>query len=153
MVPAPAAIQVQSHQPTRTTKAESGRILSRSYGGQYYQITLIYNLMKRSEAGPLIAFLQSRKGRDSIFRVEVSGFADVPGTEVANFANFDDDTKLHLITSTTPSIEVTPPARAAGSILYTDTVFMRASLAGDAQIVSIERNALVRLEINLVERL
>lgn len=153
LVPAPAAFRIQSRHRTRTSRSESGRILSRAYGGQFFEVTLIYNPMKRSDAGPLIAFLQSRTGRSSIFKVELSGMAQTTGSSVANFGNYDDDTKLHLITATTPSLTVTPAARAIGTTFYTDTVYVRASLANDVQAVSLGRDGLIRLEIDLVERL
>ncbi len=152
-MPAPAGLRIQSSHRSRISQAESGRILSRSYGGQFYQVSLVYNPMKREDAGPIIAFLHSRKGRDSIFKVELSGLAEASGARLANFANYDDDTKLHLITKTTPSLEVTPPARASGSVLVTDTVYMRASLTRDVQEVSLGRDGLVRLELDLIERL
>lgn len=156
LVPAPAALSVRSRQRTKTSQAESGRILSRAYGGQYYEVTLSYNPMTRAQAGPLIAFLQSREGRNSIFKVELSGFAEVPGFEAGNFANFNNDTKLHLITGPGDS-DVTPDPREpdgnpAGSPI-TDAVYMRASLVNDAQVVSLGRNGLIRLEVDLVERL
>jgi hypothetical protein len=156
LVPAPASLRVSSRQRTKTSQAESGRILSRAYGGQYFEVTLSYNPMTREQAGPLLAFLQSREGRNSIFKVELSGFADVPGFKIGNFANFDNDTKLHLITGS-GSNSVTPPPREpdgnpAGNPI-TDKVYMRASLTNDAQVVELGRNGLIRLDVDLVERL
>lgn len=151
--PAPAAVRMNSRQRTRASQAESGRILSRAYGGQYFEVTLVYPPMKRSDAAPLIAFLQSRRGRDSVFKVELSGFRVSAGTDVANFGNYDDDTKLHLITATSPALETFPDARASGGQLHTDTVYMRASLSRDAQQIALDRDGLIRLEIDLVERL
>ena len=153
MVPKPAAVAVRSNHRTRSTQAESGRTLSRVYGGQFYTVNLDYNPMKRADAAPLIAFLQSRQGKDSEFKVEMGGFQQVAGAEVANFANFGDDTKLHMITQTAPTLEVYPAARYSGGTTYTDTVYMRASLVGDVQEVKIPRNGLIRLSIDLIERL
>lgn len=152
MTPAPAALQIRSRQRTKSSQAESGRILSRAYGGQYFMATLIYNPMKRSEAAGLLAFLQSRQGRNSVFKVQISGLAASGGVAVGNFANFDDDTKLHLITDTSP-IAVTPSPRVTGTTLYTDEVFVRASLANDVQLVSLGRGGLIQLEVDIVERL
>ncbi len=152
-VPAPAEMTVRSRQRTKVSQAESGRILSRSYGGQYYEVALRYNPMKRSDAAPLIAFLQSREGRNSIFKVEITGFAATTGSNVANFANVDDDTKLHLIAETDPTTVLTPSPRFTGAILFTDQVFMRASLERDVQEISLARTGLIGLRIDLVERL
>ena len=153
VVPPPAEMNVQSRQRTKTSQAESGRILSRAYGGQFFQVRLIYNPMKRSDAAPLIAFLQSREGRNSIFKVEITGLAAAVGNNVANFANVDDDTKLHLIAETNPTTILSPSPRFTGSTVFTDQVFMRASLQNDVQTVFLGRNGLIRLEIDLVERL
>ncbi|WP_262694486.1 hypothetical protein [Kordiimonas aquimaris] len=149
--PAPAAIRVRSRQRTRASQSESGHIFTRSYGGQVYEVTLSYNPMTRTQAAPLIAFLQSRKGRDSKFKVDISGLAEAPGLHVGSFANFSDSTKLYLITGTSP-VEVTP-SRSNTANPFTDTVFMYASLVGDVQEVSLGRGGLIRLEVDLVERL
>lgn len=153
VVPAPAAISVRSRQRTKVSQSESGHMISRAYGGQYYEVTLSYNPMTRAQAAPLIAFLQSLEGRNSIFYVEICGFAGIPGATAANFGNFDDDTKLHMITGSGAG-DVTPAKRMEGaSMLYTDTVYMRASLANDVQEVSLGNRGLIRLELDLVERL
>ena len=151
--PAPAAVRVQSRHRTRVSQAESGKMLTRAYGGQFYEVSLEYGPMKRADAAPLIAFLQSRQGRDSEFKVELTGFQEVTGAEVANFGNYADDTKLHLITQTSPSLNVYPAARLSGGTFHTDTVYMRASLARDVQEVNIPRDGLIRLSIDLIERL
>ncbi len=153
MVPAPAEMIVRSQQRTKVSQAESGRILSRAYGGQYYQLALRYNLMKRSAASALIAFLQSREGRNDIFKVEITGLAAMTGNNIANFANVDDDTKLHLIAETDPTTILSPVPRFTGATLFTDQVFMRASLQQDVQAVSLVRSGLIQLSVNLVERL
>lgn len=151
MVPAPAAINVRSRYRTRTTQSESGHIFTRSFGGQFYEMTLSYNPMTRAQAAPLVAFLQSRKGRHSKFKVEVSGLSPTAGLQVGNFVNFADTTKLHMITDLSP-FSVTPD-RTDVSGPYTDQVFIYASLRGDVQEVSLGRTGLIRLEIDLVERL
>lgn len=151
--PAPMALRLTSRQRTRTTTAESGKVLSRAYGGQSYEATLVYPPMKRDAAAPLLSFLQSRRGKDSIFKVELSGMREVSGLQIANFGNYNDDTKLHLITQTSPSLETYPAPRQTGASFFVDTVFMRASLARDVQQVTVSRDGLIRLEIDLIERL
>ncbi len=153
LFPAPAAMNVLSRQRTKTSQAESGRILSRAYGGQFYQVALRYNLMKRSDAHALIAFLQSRQGRNSIFKVEITGLAAAVGNNVANFANVDDDTKLHLIAETNPTTVLSPSPRFTGATVFTDQVFMRASLQNDVQEVLLGKDGLIQLSVDLIERL
>lgn len=153
MLPVPAEMVVRSQQRTKTSQAESGRILSRAYGGQLFQVTLGYNPMKRSDAAGLIAFLQSRQGRNSIFKVEITGLAASTGNVAANFANVDDDTKLHMIAGTDPTTTLFPSPRLTGATLFTDQVFMRASLQNDVQEVTLGREGLIRLGIDLIERL
>lgn len=152
MTPAPASVSVRSRQRTRVSQAESGRILSGRYGGQYYEMSLSYNPMTRAQAAPLIAFLQSREGRHGIFYVEVCGFAEADGLQTANFGNFDDSAKLHMVTDGATSA-VTPAARPSSSTLYTDTVYMRSSLSSDVQAIELGRSGLIRLSLDLVERL
>lgn len=152
MDPAPAAIVVRSRHRTRVTQAESGRIISGRYGGQYYEVSLSYNPMTREQAAPLVAFLQGQNGRYGVFHVEICGLAHLDGLHAANFANFENDTKLHMVQDAV-SESVIPPARSGGSTLYTDQVFMRASLSSDVQTVELGRTGLIRLSVDLIERL
>lgn len=152
MTPAPAAMVVRSRQRTRITRAESGRIVSGRYGGQYFELSLSYNPMTRAQAAPLVAFLQSQEGQHGIFYVEVGGLAETEGLQTANFGNFDDAAKLHMITDAATSA-VTPTARAASTTLYSDTAFMRASLVSDVQVIELGRGGLIRVSVDLVERL
>ena len=151
--PRPASYRVKSRQRTKSSTASSGRIISREFGGQYFELTLVYPPMTRAQFSPLNAFVTALGGRNGVFNVtipdDMSGRA---GEYTGNFANFSNDWKLHLLTSDAPAT-VTPPARLAGGIIITSPVYMRCSLAGDVQQVRLDKTGLVRFELDLVERL
>jgi len=153
MSPAPAAVRIRSHQRTKTSQAASGKILSRKYGGQYYKMTLDYNPMRRDQAGPLLAFLEEQEGKHQAFFVPVDQLTGQASTVVGNFANYDNDSKLHMITGTSPTT-VSPPAREAGGSLVVSPspVYLYCSLAGDVHTVSLDRKGLIKISIDLVER-
>jgi len=133
--------------------AISGKILSRKYGGQYYEMTLVYPDMRRDQAAPIIAFLEEQEGQLGIFRVQLpDDMSGTPGLEVGNFANIvgDASNKLYRIVEAGASPRLMPSAPGATPI--TSGVMMRCSLRNDAQIIKLGRSGLIRLEIDLVER-
>ncbi|MBL4837133.1 MAG: hypothetical protein JKY34_06100 [Kordiimonadaceae bacterium] len=152
MSPAPAAVRITSHRRTKSTQAASGKILTRQYGGQYFKMSLTYNLMRKDQAGPLLAFLQEQEGRFGIFFVPVDQLSGQAGEVVGNYANFDEALyhKLHMITATSPTA-VNPPYNGTG-VIQTDPAYMRCSLTSDTQNVSLDRKGLIKISLNLVER-
>jgi len=150
--PAPASVRVRTKQRTKASTAASGKIQSRLYGGQSYAITLVYNPMRRDQAAPLITYLHEMQGRHGIFRVKLPQLTGQAGQVVGNFLNFSNDTKLHMVTVESP-LEVTPLARNGGGVVDANSPYIQCSLAGDMQQIELGRNGLIRLEIDLVERL
>lgn len=150
--PAPASVKVRSRQRTKSAQAMSGRILTNAYGGQFFEMTLVYHPMHRKDAGGLIAFLQYQRGRSGIFDVPLDQLTGQGGLRVGNFARFDNDSKVHIITQTTPSVEVMPAAREAGGTLLTADVMMKCSLSRDMQEITLSTDGLIRLELDLIER-
>ncbi len=149
-VPAPASVRIRPKQRTKVSVAESGKILSRVYGGQTYEASFVYNPMHREQAAPIIAFLHSLQGRNGVFRVKLPQLSGVDGIRVGNFVNFEGDTKLHMITETSP-LEVIPAPRG-GSAVDTQGPYIECSLKNDAQEIKLDRDRLIRLEIDVVER-
>ncbi|WP_417459226.1 hypothetical protein [Kordiimonas sp.] len=150
--PAPASVKVRPHQRTKSTQAMSGRILTNAYGGQFFEMTLVYHPMHRKDAGALIAFLQYQRGRSGTFRVPLDQLTGQAGLKVGNFAMFDNDSKVHIITQTLPSVQVIPAARQSGGTLLTSGVEMRCSLTRDVQEITLGTDGLIRLELDLIER-
>ncbi|WP_417462860.1 hypothetical protein [Kordiimonas sp.] len=150
--PAPASVKVRPHQRTKSTQAMSGRILTNAYGGHFFEMTLVYHPMHRKDAGGLIAFLQYQRGRSGIFTVPLDQLTGLSGLQVGNFAKFNNDSKVHVITQTAPSVEVMPAARVAGGTLITTGVAMKCSLTRDAQEITLGTDGLIRLELDLIER-
>lgn len=150
--PAPASVRVRTKQRTKVSTAVSGKIQSRLYGGQSYAATLTYNPMRRDQAAPLIAYLHEQQGRYGIFRVKLPQLTGQAGQIVGNFLNYVGDTKLHMIVAEGLS-PVTIPAPRDGSIVDSQPVYIQCSLVGDAQQIELGRNGLIRLEIDVVERL
>ncbi len=150
-VPAPASVRINPKQRTKISTAASGRILSRLYGGQSYSMTLVYNPMHKATAAPLLAFLQEQQGRNGVFLVKVPQINGVGGLNVGSFVNFDNDTKLHMITSTSP-MTYSPAARVAGGTADASAPYMRCSLTSDVQEFSLAKNGLISLQLSFVER-
>lgn len=152
--PAPATYDFKSNYRTQTSMAVSGKILSRKYGGQFYELTLAYPPMRRDQAAPIIAFLEEQEGRFGIFRVRLpDDMAGVTGVEVGNFANLDDDPnkKLYRITALGVPPTLRPMPLTAGNVV-TSGVEMRCSLKNDVQMITLGNKGLVSLRINLIER-
>ena len=149
--PAPASVRVRTKQRTKASIAASGKIQSRLYGGQSYAVTLTYNPMRRDQAAPLIAYLHEMQGRHGIFRVKLPQLTGQAGQVVGNFLNYAGDTKLHMIVSEVPFTTI--PLPRGGSVVDSQPVYIQCSLVGDIQQIDLGRNGLIRLEIDLVERL
>ncbi|UTW59992.1 hypothetical protein KFE96_06710 [Kordiimonas sp. SCSIO 12603] len=153
-IPAPAAVRVRTRQRTKVSVAESGRMLSRIHGGQTFEIGLTYNPMLKEQAGPIIAFLQAQQGRNGIFKVKLPQLTGIAGVRLGNFVNFTDSDKLHLITdyTSTNQFSVTPDVIGT-PVVDTNGPFVRCSLVGDVQEIRLDRDRLIRLQIDVVERL
>lgn len=157
-LPTPVSYRIRSNYRTQTSMSVNGKIVSRKYGGQYYEITLVYPPMRRDQAAPLIAFLEEQEGQNNIFRVQLPvDMAGTPGLQVGNFANIDAtnpaqaNDKLYRITAVSPAVSVAPEAMVAGTVVASAPV-MRCSLKNDVQIITLGPSGLIRLEIDLVER-
>ncbi len=153
LTPAPASVKFRARHRSKTSQSSSGRIISRSYGGQFFEMTLVYPTMTAEQFAPINAFLAAQKGRNEIFYVRVpANMSGSTGTKVGNFAIFDNDWKLHMITDTDP-VAVVPPARQPGGSLITSGLYMRCSMTSDVHEIDINQRGLFRYELDLVERL
>ena len=147
--PAPASVSIRQKQRTRRSVAESGKILTRLYGGSTYAVTLSYNPMRKDQAANLIAFLHEVQGRHGIFRVRLPQLNDQDG-QVGSFVNFVGDTKLHMIIKTSP-FTVAPNPRG-GTAIDPAGPYISCSLDNDVQEIRLGKNRLIRLDINVTER-
>ena len=150
--PSPSAVKISNKGRSVLSQAESGKILGRSKGTSYYEMSLIYPPMRRDQFGAIQAFLEEN-ARPGIFYVQVEPLTGVVGTHVGNHVNFNNDSKLHLVTASNPTPLVTPPMRNIGGLLISDLVYMRCSLKSDVQKINLDKDGLIRFEINLVERI
>ncbi len=152
-LPTPVSYRIRSNYRTQTSMSVSGKIVSRKYGGQYYEMTLVYPPMRRDQAAPIIAFLEEQEGQLGIFRVELpDDMSGTAGLEVGNFANIvgDASNKLYRIVEAGASPKLMPSVTGATPI--TTGVMMRCSLKNDVQVITLGPSGLIRLEIDLVER-
>ena len=151
--PAPASIVVKKRSRSKTSTADSGRIYSRATGGTFYEVSLVYNQMRPKDFAGIDAFLEEMDGKNGIFFIKMpDNYSGQVGEVIGNFANYDNDTKLHKITGLVPTVTA-PPARVPAGNLVTSGVYMRCSLARDVHQVKIDRRGLIsRFEIDLVER-
>ncbi len=150
--PKPATMKIRPRQRTKSSQAMNGKILTSEYGGHVFELTLTYAPMLRSDAADLMAFLHAMRGRGGIFLVPLDPPTGQGGVRVGNFAKFSNDTKIHVITATSPAVVVSPPARVPGGTLSTGGLKMRCSLTSDLQVIDLGANGLVRLELDLIER-
>lgn len=153
-LPAPASYQFTSRYRTQTSMAVSGKIIGRQYGGHYYECKLVYPELRRDQLAPIIAFLERQEGRYGIFRVTVpADMAGVTGDVPGNFANVvgDAQNKLYRLTGTPGDLALKPDP-PEGRSFTTTGVEMRCSLKNDAQQIVLGRTGLIRLELDLVER-
>ncbi|WP_417451276.1 hypothetical protein [Kordiimonas sp.] len=149
--PRPVSVRVRPHQRTKSSQAMSGKILTNEYGGHFFEMTLVYPPMLRAHAAELIGFVHAMRGRGGIFYVPLDQLTGLEGAVTGNFARFDNDSKIHVITGTDP-LTVSPPARVPGGNLVTTGLKMRCSLANDMQEINLGANGLIRLEIDVTER-
>lgn len=154
-IPAPASVRVRKREANRSSQSESGALYTRKKGFPLYEVTLVYAPMKPSDFAALNAFITSRGGKNGIFYVRMpNNHSGQTGVKIGNFANYDNDTKLHLITAEGVSPETYPAARVAGGNLVANDVYLRCSLARDLHDVVVDRiNLISRFEIDLIERL
>ncbi|MBL4837367.1 MAG: hypothetical protein JKY34_07295 [Kordiimonadaceae bacterium] len=148
----PADFVFKSMTRTKTTMVESGKMLTRTYGGQWYELRLTWPPMTKEEFGPIAAFIEKQAGKNGIFYVEVPPMTGEEGEVVGNMANYANDTKLHRITDTGPH-EVYPEARNGGGFLETGSVYMRCSLKNDVHQTQHKKDGFVHFELDLMERL
>lgn len=152
MLHEPAEYTFSSRTRAKATQAESGKILTRDYGGQWYELTLAWPPMVKEEFGPITAFLESQGGKNGIFFVQIPPMTDQAGFVIGNLVNFDNDTKLHRITALAPTA-LYPLARNVGGVLVTDPVYLRCSLKNNVHQTQHRRDGFTTFEIDLVERL
>ena len=64
-----ASIKISSEAPVQINHTNSGRVITRSYGGHMWKINVTYNPMTRAEFEPIYSFLLQRKGRLNPFYI------------------------------------------------------------------------------------
>lgn len=79
--PRPAAFNIKSNYQTLVSDPITGahKRQTRSIGGHYWSVELVYNPMRPSEFGAIQAFLEQQRGRHDSFGVFIPNFADQTG--------------------------------------------------------------------------
>ena len=150
--PAVQAIKMRSVQRTKSTQADSGKIISRRYGGQLFEATLVFAPMTRDSFAPISTFLTKQSGKNGIFYIRLDPMRSSAGALAGNYVNFANLEKLYLLTDDSATSEYPVKPISAGIINTTD-VHMRCSLKSDVHEVNLGKDGLVRFEIDVVERL
>lgn len=157
-----ASLSIRSVNRSKKNQSINGRIITRSSRAQWYELRLSYAPMHHTQISPIISFLEQCEGQHQEFRVPIFPLTGQYGLAIGQYVNFDNDVKLHMVTETTPTAVVTPPARFENGAMIipqtqnpadVDTVYMVCSLKQDVQTVDVDNRGLVRLSLDLVERL
>lgn len=78
--PLPANAILHNAQPTRASRAHSGKRQARTRGAQWFGIKLTYPPMKRTELWPLYGFLLAQRGQADPFTVVLAAHTAALGT-------------------------------------------------------------------------
>jgi hypothetical protein len=81
-----ANVALRSVQETQVSRTRTGRGVTRSQGGQYWEFDIKYNEMTRDQFEPVYSFLLSRNGRKSPFFVALPQYASSRSTAFAAIA-------------------------------------------------------------------
>jgi hypothetical protein len=80
------AIEFKSNQPTVRTQSFSGRIQTRTFGGQYWSARIEMPPMTQTDLRTVYAFLVKQKGSASTFTIAPYNLQQVSGTQSASEA-------------------------------------------------------------------
>ena len=148
--PAPVSYEIRSKTNTLKSESLSGKILTRKVGGQRFEMRQVYPPMQKQEFGQLKSFLNEQDGQNGIFYVRIPTLSGSEGS-TGEYVNYSNHTKLYQVASN--GVDTIPATLVSGGNVVTNTVYMRASLTNDVQVVSYGPDGTVRIEIDLVERI
>lgn len=77
-------VTLRSKQPSAATTAESGRRISRLFGGHLWEFSVTYPPMLRSEFDPVMAFMMLQQGVFESFQVVLPNYATPKGAMTGN---------------------------------------------------------------------
>ena len=146
--PAPVSYNIRSRVNTLRSESLSGKILTRKVGGQRFEATLVFPPMNRGDFNEIHAFLMEREGNSGIFYIKIPTFGDTHGA-TGEYVNYNNDNKTYMIKADGGPY---PPKLVSGGAL-SNTTYMRVSLRNNVQVIEYGSNGIVRLEMDVEERL
>lgn len=153
--PVPISWEFESRTRTYITDALSMRRLTRRVGGQRWELTVKFPPMRPEDAAELLTFFESLQGPNGIFYIALPDFSGSAGEVVGNFVNYTNETKAYRVKSISPTTVTPDRIRTGGTLISSsgNTVYMRVALVNDVQKVTYPDDDMIRLEVDLVERL
>lgn len=148
--PAPVSYKITSKVNTVKSESLSGRIMTRKVGGQRFEATLVFPPMNRNQFHDLHAFLMQQSGSNGIFYVEIPTFGDTHGA-VGEYVNYDDHAKMYMVPH--GEAAVYPEQLVAGGTIVPSVTYMRCSLRNNVQFIEYNSEGVVRMEVDVEERL
>jgi len=149
-LPAPVSYEIKSKVTTLKSESLSSRIVTRKIGGQRFEATLVFPPMNKGDFNEIHAFLMEREGANGIFYIKIPTFGSSAGA-TGEYINYSNSDKLYMVKSN--GVDVYPDQLVPGGTVEMNNVYMRCSLKNDVQVISYGRDGIVRLELDVVERI
>ena len=148
--PAPVSYKIQSKTNVLKSESLSGKILTRKVGGQRFEATLVFPPMNRGEFNAIHAFLMEQEGSSGIFYIEIPTFGSTHGA-TGEYVNFNNHDKMYLVKS--DGVDTMPDPIVSGGTTVSGATYMRVSLKNSVQVIEYGSDGVVRLEIDVEERI
>lgn len=148
--PAPVSYKISSKVNTLRSESLSGKILTRKVGGQRFEATLVFPPMNKSAFNEIHAFLMEQEGSSGIFYIQIPTFGDTHGVagEYINYTNHD---KMYMVKS--DGVDTMPDVLVTGGTPVSNATYMRCSLKNSVQVITYGQDGVVRLEVDVEERI
>ena len=147
--PAPISYNIRSKANILRSESLSGKVLTRSIGGQRFEATLVFPPMNRGAFNEIHAFLMERTPND-IFYIQIPAFGDTHGV-AGEYINYSNHSKMYMVSS--DGVNTYPDQLVAGGTAVSNETYMRVSLRNNVQVIEYGQDGTVRLEIDVEERL
>ena len=148
--PAPVSYKITSKVTNLKSESLSGKVLTRKIGGQRFEATLTFPPMNRSAFNEIHAFLMEQEGANGIFYIQIPTFGDTAAV-AGEYVNYTNHVKTYMVKS--GGVDTYPDQLVTGGAVDSAGTYMRVSLKNDVQVIEYGADGIVRLEIDVMERL
>lgn len=148
--PAPVSYKITSKVNTLRSESLSGHIKTRKIGGQRFEATLVFPPMNKGAFNDIHAFLMEQEGSNGIFFVEIPTFGTTHGVS-GEYVNFSNHNKMYMVKSN--GVDTYPDVLVSGGSVVSNVTYLRCSLKNNLQVIDYGSDGIVRLELDVVERI